>query len=68
MSVFSSSESQGWTLAAALFAGAVTLVLTGCETAPDPKEGPTADVSSMPWNRQESWEGNPYGSTFQGTR
>ena len=44
-------------------------MLTGCETTPDPRDGPTADdVSSIPWNRQESWEGNPYGGTFQGTR
>ena len=52
----------------ALLLGAVVIAISGCQSAPDPRDGPTEDVSTIPWNRQESWEGNPYGSTFQGTR
>ena len=54
-------------LVSALFAVALIL-LAGCSSTPDPRDGPSQDVSNLPWNRQESWEGNPYGTFFQGSR
>ena len=57
---------KGLVLALLVLAGA--FLFTSCETTHDPKDGPTEDVSNIPWNRQEAWEGNPYGTHFPGSR
>ncbi len=54
--------------AGALLVACGLLAMGGCASTPDPKDGPTSDVSNLPWNRQESWEGNPYGAFMPGSR
>ena len=43
-------------------------LFAACKSTPDPRDGPTEAVSNIPWNRQQSWEGNPYGTQLPGTR
>ncbi|MFV1994392.1 MAG: hypothetical protein ACC661_03055 [Verrucomicrobiales bacterium] len=48
--------------------GAGGILNTACETTHDPKDGPSESVSNIPWNKQQSWEGNPYGAFMPGSR
>ncbi|MEM7147305.1 MAG: hypothetical protein AAF591_19470 [Verrucomicrobiota bacterium] len=44
------------------------MILAGCKSTHDPKDGPQDGTSNLPWTRPASWEGNPMGGALQGTR